>query len=102
MSESPLMSLFKRAIPSNNIELQPINEPLLKCSKISLPLTKIYNPFAYPPDLKMAKEHGQARRVAIPDHLYNEMMGRSNTIQREENKSVDVCDCCGYVIANQY
>jgi len=48
----------------------------------------------------MAKEHGLARRVALPQYLYEELKGAESSMS--PNQTVDVCDCCGYPIANQY
>ena len=100
MSEDPLMSLLKKklAVKSHSIELKELQNPLLKVPSQASP--KIYDPYAYPPDLKMAKEHGQARRVAIPLHLYEELLGQESAITQAQ--TVDVCDCCGFPIENKY
>ena len=99
MSESPLMAIFTRKLQkSTSIELKELRDPLLSPSALP-PTPKIYNPYAYPPDLKMAKEHGQARRVAVPPNLYDEILGIPEPVK--SNESMDVCDCCGYPIANK-
>ena len=94
LPESPLISFFKRKRQTPDIELQELRNPLVTSQNL-----KLYNPYSYPPDIKMAKEHGQARRVAIPQHLYEELKGvESPTIP---NQTIDVCDCCGYPAENQ-
>jgi hypothetical protein len=52
---------------------------------------KSYNPFAFPPDLELAKKHGRAKRIAIP------VLRRPRT---GEKFVVDVCDCCGLPTEN--
>jgi len=83
---------------TSSIELKEIHDPLLSPSQTNPP-PKVFNPYSYPPELKMAQEHGQAHRVAIPLHLYEELLGVPASVKSIE--SIDVCDCCGYPIENQ-
>lgn len=101
--ENVLVSFFKKGGSNSqgDIEMKPLQDPLLSQHKHSD--SKTYDPFAYPADPKMANDHGLARRVAVPPHLYDELIGQQSVQEsnEEENKAIDVCDCCGYPIVNQ-
>lgn len=105
--ESPIFSFLQKKLKVKNesFEMKEIQTSLLQKEEGS-PITKskIYDPFAYPPNLKMAKEHGVARRVAVPPHLYDDLVGGQPFPQEstDTNKNVDVCDCCGYPTLNKY
>ena len=55
-----------------------------------------YNPYQYPPNLEEAKNHGKAKRVAIPRFLYEEMRGKPYPYD-----VIDACNCCGLEIQNE-
>lgn len=60
-----------------------------------------YEPDRYPPDIKMAKEHAQARRVSIPSYLYDQLLRAENKNINNQSEPVDLCDCCGCPVKNQ-
>lgn len=104
---SPIFSFLQKNAKAKNesFEMKEIQTSLLQREEgSSITKSKIYDPFAYPPDLKMAKEHGVARRVAVPPHLYDELIGGQALAQEttDLNKNIDVCDCCGYPTFNKY
>lgn len=55
-----------------------------------------YNPNQYPPNLQDAKNHGKAKRVAIPRFLYEELKGKPYPYD-----AIDACNCCGLEIQNE-